>query len=320
MALDGFGTRLKTIRQERGYTQKQLAGFLGVTEQAVSKYERGSSYPDIGVLSGIAEVLDCSLDYLFQLEPGKRNLPNQENVFRKQEINRFLQQEVIILQFNEKLVPLFMEEVKQNYPHMIELRQQAALQWGVILPIIRLRDQLGMEPFQFEICIHGVSVYSEIREGTYPEGLVYMLGKLKEVVFQKLDQVLNNQCVYYMVENLRQEYPYVVESIVPKVISYSRLRQVLIHLIRDFGYTANPLILIIQLLEQQLALEQGLLSEQQSVSGLRFGAEGQAAPEQQGLEQQSALHRAGGIPGSRELARRIAEQMDPGFRLENWVK
>ena len=43
MALDGFGNRLKTIRQERGYTQKQLAGFLGVTEQAVSKYERGNS-------------------------------------------------------------------------------------------------------------------------------------------------------------------------------------------------------------------------------------------------------------------------------------
>ena len=127
MALDGFGTRLKAIRQERGYTQKQLAGFLGVTEQAVSKYERGNSYPDIAVLSGIAEVLDCSLDYLLQHEPGKRNLPNQENVFRKQEINRFLLPEVITLQFDMKLVPLFMEETKQEFPHMMELRRQAAL-------------------------------------------------------------------------------------------------------------------------------------------------------------------------------------------------
>ena len=162
MALDGFGTRLKAIRQERGYTQKQLAGFLGVTEQAVSKYERGNSYPDIEVLSGIAEVLDCSLDYLLQHEPGKHNLPGQENVFRKQGISRFLQQDVIVLQFDEKLVPLFMEEAKQNCPHMIEMRQQAALEWGVILPIIRLRDQSNMEPSQFEICINGVPVYSEI--------------------------------------------------------------------------------------------------------------------------------------------------------------
>ncbi len=285
MALDGFGTRLKAIRQERGYTQKQLAGFLGVTEQAVSKYERGNSYPDIEVLSGIAEVLDCSLDYLLQHEQGKRNLPGQENVFRKQGISRFLQQDVIVLQFDEKLVPLFMEEAKQNCPHMIEMRQQAALEWGVILPIIRLRDQSNMEPSQFEICINGVPVYSEIREGTNPEELFYMLGKLKEMVFQNLDQVLNNQCVYYMVESLREENPYVVESIVPEVISYSLLRQVLTYLVKDFGYTAHPLILIIQLLEQQLALQH-----------------------------------TGGSTDSRELARRIAEQLDPGFRLENWVK
>lgn len=291
MALDGFGTRLKTIRQERGYTQKQLAGFLGVTEQAVSKYERGGSYPDIVVLSGIAEVLDCSLDYLLQHEPGKRNLPNQENVFRKQEINRFLLPEVITLQFDMKLVPLFMEETKQEFLHMMELRRQAARHWGIVLPPIRMKDQSNMEPSQFEICINGVSVYRESREDVYPDGVVYMLGKLKETIFRYLDQVLNNQCIYYMVENLREEYPYVVDSIVPEVISYSRLRQVLVHLIRDFGYTLNPLIQIIQLLEQQL-----------------------------GLEQQPALRRTVGISGSRELARRIAEQLDPGFRLENWVK
>ncbi len=287
MALDGFGNRLKAIRQERGYTQKQLAGFLGVTEQAVSKYERGNSYPDIEVLSGIAEVLDCSLDYLLQHEPGKHNLPGQENVFRKQEINRFLLHEVIILQFDVKLTPLFMEEVKQEYPHMIQLRQQIAKDWGVIIPPIRLRDQSGLEPSQYEICINGVSVYKEIWEGTYPEGLIYMLGKLKEIIFQRIDQVLNNQCVYYMLENLREEYPYVLEGIVPEVISYSRLRQVLVHLIKDFGYAVNPLIQIIQLLEQELALEQ-------------FGSE-------EGMD-------------SRTLAEKAASQLDPGFRFENWTK
>lgn len=279
MGLDGFGTRLKTIRQERGYTQKQLAGFLGVTEQAVSKYERGGSYPDIAVLSGIAEVLDCSLDYLLQHEPGKRNLPNQENVFQKQG-SYILLPDVISLQFGMKLVPLFSEEMKQNYPHITEVRRQAAGQWGIILPLMRLRDQADLEPSQFEICINGVPVYREIMEGTYPEGLVYMLGKLKEVIFRNLDQVLNNQSVYYMVERIREEYPYVVESIVPEVISYSRLRQVLVCLIRDCGYTANPLILIIQLLEQEFTP----------------------------------------ASDSRELAERIAARLDPGFRLENWVK
>ena len=57
MGLEGFGGRLRAMRQERGFTQKQLANLLGVTEQAVSKYERGNSYPDIVMLSGISEVL-----------------------------------------------------------------------------------------------------------------------------------------------------------------------------------------------------------------------------------------------------------------------
>ena len=259
-------------------------------------------------------MLDCSLDYLLQHEPGKRNLPNQENVFRKQEINRYLLPEVITLQFDMKLTPLFMEEVKQNYSHMIELRRQAAGQWGIVLPLIRLRDQADLEPFQFEICINGVSVYREIMEGTYPEGVVYMLGKLKEVIFRNLDQVPNNQCVYYMVENLREEYPYVVNSIVPEVISYSRLWQVLVHLIKDFGYTVNPLILIIQLLEQQLMLEQQLALDQPFISG-------QSDPGQNSESaHQPAQQRRRKIPDSRELAERIAARLDPGFRLENWVK
>lgn len=75
MALEGFGGRLKAIRQERGYTQNQLANFLGVTEQAVSKYERGNSYPDVVMLDGISRVLDCSLDYLFQFKPGRKISP-----------------------------------------------------------------------------------------------------------------------------------------------------------------------------------------------------------------------------------------------------
>ena len=40
MPLKGIGNRIKAVRQDTGYTQKQLAGLLGVTEQAVSKWER----------------------------------------------------------------------------------------------------------------------------------------------------------------------------------------------------------------------------------------------------------------------------------------
>lgn len=273
MALEGFGDRIKAIRQERGFTQKQLANLLGVTEQAVSKYERGTSYPDITMLNGISEVLDCSLDYLFQYESGKKNLISQDSLERKAEINRQLLPDIITLKFSEKLVPLLLEESKQGFPHINEIRQQMARHWGVIIPPIRVMDELSLEESQYEICIHGVSVYRGTIETVDENGMVPILQQLKSVILQNIGQVLNNQSVYFMVENLKNKYPYVAEGIVPEIISYSRLRQVIVCLLND-GYTAGPLIRIIEIIEESAsemdAEESARLIEKNLGEGFKF--------------------------------------------------
>ena len=45
-----FSENIKQLRKERDLTQEALADFLGVSFQAVSKWERGESYPDIEIL------------------------------------------------------------------------------------------------------------------------------------------------------------------------------------------------------------------------------------------------------------------------------
>ena len=55
-----FGSFIKTKRNEKNYSQKELADLLFVTEWAVSKWERGLSYPDITLLSDICRVLGVS--------------------------------------------------------------------------------------------------------------------------------------------------------------------------------------------------------------------------------------------------------------------
>lgn len=79
MSLDLFKERLSEARKEKGFTQAELARRLGVTAQAVSKWERGNAYPDIELLDGISTVLDCSLDYLFQFEKGTKSFVSQDN-------------------------------------------------------------------------------------------------------------------------------------------------------------------------------------------------------------------------------------------------
>lgn len=55
-----FGSFIKAKRMEKKYSQKDLAELLFVTEGAVSKWERGISYPDITLIADICRVLDIS--------------------------------------------------------------------------------------------------------------------------------------------------------------------------------------------------------------------------------------------------------------------
>ena len=55
-----FGAFIKTKRTQRNYSQKDLAEMLFVTEGAVSKWERGVSYPDITLITDICRALDIS--------------------------------------------------------------------------------------------------------------------------------------------------------------------------------------------------------------------------------------------------------------------
>ena len=55
-----FGSFIKIKRTEKNYSQKDLAEMLFVTDGAVSKWERGVSYPDITLISDICRVLEIS--------------------------------------------------------------------------------------------------------------------------------------------------------------------------------------------------------------------------------------------------------------------
>lgn len=59
-----IGQRIAERRKAQNLTQMNLADELGISFQAVSNWERGETMPDIGKLPEIAEILDCSIDYL----------------------------------------------------------------------------------------------------------------------------------------------------------------------------------------------------------------------------------------------------------------
>ena len=56
-------------RKEKGLTQDELAGYIGVSKVAVSKWEIGQSYPDITFLPQLAAFFNISIDELMGYEP-----------------------------------------------------------------------------------------------------------------------------------------------------------------------------------------------------------------------------------------------------------
>ena len=55
------GQTIAALRKKKGWTQVELAEKLQVSDKAVSKWERGISFPDITILIPLSEVLNVSL-------------------------------------------------------------------------------------------------------------------------------------------------------------------------------------------------------------------------------------------------------------------
>ena len=68
MKKETMGMMIATKRKELGMTQLDLAEKMGVTDKAVSKWERDLSYPDINSLPQLAEVFNMSVDDLMQVK------------------------------------------------------------------------------------------------------------------------------------------------------------------------------------------------------------------------------------------------------------
>ncbi len=65
-----LGEKIRELRRHQGCTQENLAAALGVTAQAVSRWESGGSYPDMEMIPPIANYFGVSIDELFGYENG----------------------------------------------------------------------------------------------------------------------------------------------------------------------------------------------------------------------------------------------------------
>ncbi|MDM8519261.1 helix-turn-helix transcriptional regulator [Anaerolineales bacterium HSG6] len=66
--MEKFGEKLRTLRQQHGFSQSQLSDTLGVTRTHVSRMERGEKMPNVLMLLKISNIFGVSADLLIRDE------------------------------------------------------------------------------------------------------------------------------------------------------------------------------------------------------------------------------------------------------------
>lgn len=114
---ESFGQRLAQLRKKIGYSQRDLAAEIGISQRMVAYYEGETEYPPAHLLPLLAKALGVSADELLGLEPmkGKKNVPDTRFWKRLRQV--------------EKLPPPEKKQIVQFIDAFLDrqkLRQQAA--------------------------------------------------------------------------------------------------------------------------------------------------------------------------------------------------
>lgn len=127
-----LGQRIALLRKQKGLKQDALAELLGISPQAVSKWENDQTCPDISLLPKLAELLGTSIDTLLKgestaVEPSVKLLPPEERKDLKDMMFR-----VLVDSKNG-------DRVRVNLPMALV---QVALDMGVQMPQLSGNDAL----------------------------------------------------------------------------------------------------------------------------------------------------------------------------------
>lgn len=248
MNLTNFGEKISRTRQNAGLTQEELALRLGVTPQAVSRWERNQSMPDILLFSDLCRILNVSTDSL--LETTHSNITGESDIRVQEEIFNNLNRCNEPL---EILVGMGLAEVWENERCTAWVAEQRKLlsQKGYLLPVVRIRDDCRLRDGEFIITAFRRVLHDEdievIAENTW-KSMIQTLGNVARVHY---DSLLSRDMVKLLTDNLKQEYPTLIESTVPQKISYGLLTDVLKHFVRHKNSPAH-LPQIIEIMDSRL--------------------------------------------------------------------
>ncbi len=223
-----------------------------------------------------------------------KTIPSQEEISpepAEEKVEQYLQVDPIEIEIGYGLISLVDEKQGGNlFQKISSTRKFIALEYGILIPPVRVRDNLQLDPNEYIIKIKGNIVASfeiytdrylamnpgnvqdeldgiptrdpafnlqsywiteeekdkaELLEFTVVDSISVLSTHLQETLKKNFDKILTRQAVKQLLENLKKEYPAVIEDINQDVLTLGTIQKVLQNLLREF----IPIKDLVQILE-----------------------------------------------------------------------
>jgi flagellar biosynthesis protein FlhA len=216
-----------------------------------------------------------------------------EDIRKPENVISLLQVDPIELEFGYGIIPL--ADVNQGgdlLDRVVMIRRQLALELGMIVPIIRLRDNIQLSPNEYVIKIKGVEIaksdimldhFLAMNPGMVEEELdgikttepafslpaiwltesqrdkAEMYGytvvdppsiistHLTEIIKKYAHELTGRQEIQKLIDNVKQNYPAIVDELVPKVMNIGEIQKVIANLLKE-GVSIRDMVTILETL------------------------------------------------------------------------
>ena len=242
-----IGEIISQSRQNQKMTQEEFASRLGVTPQAVSKWERGNGLPDITLIEGICRILRINANQLLGIADSR--VVEDNDLMLEKEIRNNMFAEPLVIEFGSDVIPCFVEGLKTDLVN--QKRKQLVKETGMLAPLLHIRDSADLSKTEIYIrCYDKVLGHKELEkiDDTTYEQLILLAFEQCRLHY---DEILNKQIVKTMIDNLKEQYPGVADGLVPEKISYLTLKKYLQKKVQEQG-NIRDLIHILEDLENEL--------------------------------------------------------------------
>ncbi len=249
--MDGnLGGIICQYRQAKNLTQEEFALRLGVTPQAISKLERGKGIPDISLIGGICRILGISADILLGI---KSTIVENSSINAEIVIKNNMAAEPLVLEFGENFIQCIMKGLNEGYlkDFINEQRKELASQTGMLMPILRFKDNLMLEKNSYRLLSYDKEIFTgqtdNIDNNSYREIILQITKACKD----NYCTIINKHIVKLMINNIKEKFPGIADGLVPEKISYLQVERKLQEIIKNGG-TIRDLIHILEEMEENI--------------------------------------------------------------------